>query len=218
MKRIGLVNTVIEPFMDYGVSWDNEYVSLHLLDPDYQPMVAYPIAHTPSTDGKQELRVVIADVHTRQDLAKFRGRLRGLAVLSTPPASIDLTRFATGVPRRTDEELRQLAEAVVPPRRRPDDFFSRLYPDPPQNPDVLTAAERLAFYVAEGVAVVLESRSGWPGAVRGFARLMGIFWPSTRRLGGRSRASATTGGSTSGPRFHVAGEAPPTTRVIRGSA
>jgi len=24
MERIGLVNTAIEPFMDYGVSWDNE--------------------------------------------------------------------------------------------------------------------------------------------------------------------------------------------------
>ena len=25
MKRIGLRNTKIEPFMDYGVSWDNEF-------------------------------------------------------------------------------------------------------------------------------------------------------------------------------------------------
>ena len=24
MKRIGLTNTALEPFMDYGVSWDNE--------------------------------------------------------------------------------------------------------------------------------------------------------------------------------------------------
>jgi hypothetical protein len=44
MERIGLTNTVIEPFMDYGVSWDNEYVSLHLVEPDYQPMVGYPLA------------------------------------------------------------------------------------------------------------------------------------------------------------------------------
>ncbi len=31
MKRIGLVRIAREPFMDYGVSWDNEYVSLHLM-------------------------------------------------------------------------------------------------------------------------------------------------------------------------------------------
>ena len=170
MKRIGLNGINREPFMEYGVSWDNEYVSIHLLEPDYQPMVGYPIAHTPGTNGKQELPAVIADVRTRQDLETLEGKIRGVAVLSTPPAIIDLSRFETGTPKRSAEEMRELAEAVVPPPPGPDPYFSRLYPDPPQNPDVLTATERLAFYVKEGVAVVLESSSGWPGAVRGFAR------------------------------------------------
>ena len=170
MKRIGLNGIDREPFMDYGISWDNEYVSIHLLEPDYQPMVGYPIAHTPGTNGKQELQAIIADVRTRQDLETLEGKIRGMAVLSTPPAIIDLSRFETGTPRRSTQEMRELAEAVVPPPPGPDPYFSRLYPDPPQNPDVLTATERLAFYVKEGVAVVLESSSGWLGAVRGFAR------------------------------------------------
>ena len=170
MKRIGLTETYREPFMDYGVSWDNEYVSIHLLEPDYQPMVGYPIAHTPGTNGQQKLQAIIADVRTRQDLETLEVKIRGMAVLSTPPAIIDLSRFETGTPKRSAQELRELEEAVIPPPPGPDPYFSRLYPDPPQNPDVLTASERLAFYVKEGVAVVLESSSGWPGAVRGFAR------------------------------------------------
>jgi hypothetical protein len=170
MEKIGLRDIYREPFMDYGVSWDNEYVSIHLIEPDYQPMVGYPIAHTPGTDGKQELQAVIADVRTHQDLETLEGKIQGMAVLSTPPAIIDISRFETGTPRRSAEEMRELQEAVVPPPPGPDPYFSRLYPDPPQNPNVLTAAERLAFYVKEGVAVVLESSSGWPGAVRGFAR------------------------------------------------
>ena len=170
MKRSGLTETYREPFMDYGVSWDNEYVSIHLLEPDYQPMVGYPIAHTPGTNGQQKLQAIIADVRTRQDLETLVGKIRGMAVLSTPPAIIDLSRFETGTPKRSAQELRELEEAVIPPPPGPDPYFSRLYPDPPQNPDVLTASERLAFYVKEGVAVVLESSSGWPGAVRGFAR------------------------------------------------
>jgi len=170
MARIGLVNTAREPFMEYGVSWDNEYVSLHMLEPDYTPLVGYPIAHTPGTNGKQTLEAVIADVHTRQDLERYRGQLRGLAVLSTPPAAIDQTRYERGTPRRTDEELRALEEDVIVPPAGPDPYFSRLYPPAPTNPDILTAAERLAFYVEEGVAAVLESGSGWAGAVRGFAR------------------------------------------------
>jgi len=169
MKRIGLTNTALEPFMDYGVSWDNEYVSLHMLEPDYSPLVGYPIAHTPGTDGKQRLGVVIGNARTRQDLEKYRGRLRGMAVLSSPPPVIDQTRFARGTPRRTDEEMRALAEDVILLPAGPD-YFSRLYPPTPRNPDILTAAQKLDFYVAEGAAVVLESSSGWPGAVRGFAR------------------------------------------------
>lgn len=169
-EKVGLVNAHLEPFMDYGASWDTEYVSLHMMEPDYSPMVAYPVAHTPGTDGQQRLDVVIGDVRTRTDLETYRGRLRGKAVLSTPPARIDLARFATGTPRRTDEEMQELAADVLVPPPGPDPYFSRLYPPPPSNPEVLTAAERLEFYVSEGAAVVLESSSGWPGAVRGFAR------------------------------------------------
>ena len=170
MSRIGLQNTELEPFMDYGVSWDNEYVSLHMMDPDYSPLVGYPVAHTPGTDGKQRLQAIIANVRTRQDLDRYRGTLRGRAVMSTPPAVVNLLRYETGTPRRTDAELRALAEDVIVPPPGPDSYFSQLYPPASRNPDILTASQKLAFYVEEGAAVVLESSSGWPGAVRGFAR------------------------------------------------
>jgi hypothetical protein len=170
MEAMGLTAVSREPFMDYGASWDNEYVSLHMLAPDYSPLVGYPIAHTPGTEGRLRLDVVRADVRTVQDLDALRGRLRGRAVLSTPPPAIDLTRFQRGTPRRTDEEMRALAENVIVPPAGPDPYFSDLYPPPPANPDLLDAADRLAFFVEEGAAVVFESNSGWPGAVRGFAR------------------------------------------------
>ncbi len=169
LSEMGLENVSREPFMNYGASWDNEFASLHLVEPAYQRMVGYPIAHTPGTDGPLTLDVVIADVHTRSDLKPLRGRLRGKAVLSTPPARINREIFATGVPRRSDEEMRRLAEAVVPPAA-PDPVFEPAHDGAPRNADLLTPAEKLEFLVDEGAAVVLESRSGWPGAVRGFAR------------------------------------------------
>lgn len=162
MERMRLTNTVIEPFMDYGVSWENEYTSLHLLEPDYQPMVGYPLTHTPGTDSRKVLNVVIADVRVTQDLEKFRGRLAGAAVLATPPATIDLSRIRDGVPRRTEEELRELEEETQPPAREARRT--------PRDPDLLRAEDRVAFYKEEGAAVVLECPSGWAGAVRGFAR------------------------------------------------
>ena len=169
MAEIGLENTVREPFMNYGASWDNEYFSLHLREPAYQPLVGYPIAHTPGTDGKEELPVIIADVRTRADLEALRGKIRGAAVLSTPPAAVDRARFATGTPPRTDDEMQQLAGNVLP-RLAPDPLFTSEFEDLPAHPDVLTPVERLEFYSGEGARAVLESRSGWPGAVRGFAR------------------------------------------------
>jgi len=71
MEEIGLVNTLIEPFMDYGVTWDNEYFSLHMMEPDYQPLVGFPLTHTPSTPGKITCRAVISEIKTKQDLEEM---------------------------------------------------------------------------------------------------------------------------------------------------
>lgn len=164
MQEIGLVNTQIEPFMDYGVTWDNEYFSLHLLEPDYQPMVGFPLTHTPGTGGKITCPVIFVDIQTKADLDKYRGRLQKAAVLWTPPAPIDLERLGRATLRRTDEELRQLELDVIPHPRRPR------RETPPENKALLKTEEKLAFFKAEGVAAVLECRSGAPGLVRGFAR------------------------------------------------
>ena len=72
MKKMGLKNTAKEPFMDYGVSWDNEYFSMHLTKPDYQPLLGFPIAHTPGIKGKQTLSVVLAPIKTKNDLKKYK--------------------------------------------------------------------------------------------------------------------------------------------------
>ena len=160
MERIGLENIEIEPFMDYGISWSNDYVSLHLLEPDYQPMVGYPLSHTPGTQGRQELEVVIADMRTAAGLDTLRGTLAGRAVLWTPPAEIDLARLNAGTARWTEEQLDELSRPRPAAPRRPRASADGLLSD----------EERMRFLRDEGVAVILESRSGWPGAVRGFGR------------------------------------------------
>lgn len=163
LGSIGLVNVAEEPYMDFGVTWDNEFTSLHMLQPDYQPMLGYPIAHTPGTDGRQVAQAVIVDLQVKADLDKYRGTLKGKAVLVSPPVAIDLVPLTNGVPRLTDEALRALEHTIIAPTRATPPRAAR-------NPDLLTAEEKLAFYKAEGVAAVLQCESGWLGAVRGFAR------------------------------------------------
>ncbi|MBE3126616.1 MAG: M20/M25/M40 family metallo-hydrolase [Acidobacteria bacterium] len=165
MEKLGLTNVVVEPFMDYGAAWDNEYFSLHMLEPDYQPMVGFPLAHTAGTKGKVVCPAVIAsDIQTKKDLDRYRGKLKGAAVLITPPFTLDMAALTQGVARRTPEEMKQMEEAVVPTPQRP------ATPPPPLNPDLLKPEEKLEFFRAEGAAVVLQCESGMPGAVRGFAR------------------------------------------------
>ncbi len=164
MERIGLVNTLIEPFMDYGVSWDNEYFSFHLLEPDYQSMVGFPLTHTPGTEGKVVCPAVTADVQLKSDLAKYQGKLKGAAVLATPPFALEQADLAAGVSRLTDDDLRKMEEAVIQTPRRPGT------PPGPLNPDLLKPEEAMEFFKAEGAVAVLRCDGGKPGAVRGFSR------------------------------------------------
>jgi hypothetical protein len=163
LTTMGLANVAAEPFMEFGVAWDNEYVSLQMLEPDYSPMVAYPIAHTAGTNGRKVADAVIVELATKDDLAKYKGTLKGKAVLSTPPPVIDLAPLTKGVPRLTEQDLEALERTVIaPPPRTP--------PRPAPNPNALTAIDRMRFFKDEGVAVVLQSESGWLGAVRGYSR------------------------------------------------
>ena len=162
MEKLGLTNIVIEPFMDYGVTWDNEYFSLHLIEPDYQPMMGFPLTHTPGTAGKIVCPAVLAEIQTWADLERFKGKLKGAAVLASPPIAIDQASLSQGVNRLTDEDLRKLEGNVVPPPPRPA--------APPPNPDVLKPGEKIAFFKAEGAVAVLQCEGGRPGLVIGFGR------------------------------------------------
>jgi len=163
MRSLGLTNVTPEPFMDFGVTWDNEFVSLHMLEPDYQPMVGYPLAHTRGTDGPVVAPAEIVELQLRRDLDQYRGTLRGKAVLVTPPPPIDLAPLTNGVPRRSQANLDSLQRTVIAPTRPAPNR-------PPPNPELLSAEEKMAFFASEGVAAVMQSESGWLGAVRGFSR------------------------------------------------
>ncbi len=163
MQRMGLANVASEPFMDYGVTWDNEYVSAHMLEPDYTPLTAYPVAHTAGTSGRVTAEAMIVDLQTRDDLEAQRGKLRGKAVLITNPAVIDLATLTNGVPRYTAEQLEALERvAIVPPRPTP--------PRAIRNAALITAAERMAFFKSEGVAVVLQTDGNRLAIVPAYSR------------------------------------------------
>lgn len=163
MKSIGLSNVVVEPFMDYGVPWDNEYFSLHMTAPAYQPIIGYPLAYTPGTEGKISCRALVVELQSKSDCEKYRGKLRNAAVLISPLTPIDLANLPKGFSRLTDEELKNV-EGIIAPAP------PRVMTPPVQNPELLKAEERIEFLKSEGVVAVLQSDGGSFGLVRGFSR------------------------------------------------
>ena len=163
MKRMGLSQVNSEAYMDYGVTWDNQYVSAHMTAPDYSPLTAYPIAYTASTQGKVNAEAIIVDIQTKEDIDSYRGKLNGKAVLISTPVSIDLQTLTNGVHRYNNEELTALEQAAITPiKPKPARMI--------QNPTTISAVERLVFLKSENVAVVLQTDGNRLGIVPAYSR------------------------------------------------
>ena len=162
METIGLSETELEPFKAPGVSWDLQYVSLHMLEPDYQPLIGYPQVFTSGTDGPIQGPVVVADIRSRDDLVTYRGRLSGAIVLSTPVREYG-PRFEPAAVRHDEESLEVFVGEGVDRNvaaRREEPWLQN--PSPLED---LSAIELEAFYRAEGVVAVLVAAQGGDGTL-----------------------------------------------------
>ena len=162
MDAIGLVKTSLEPFGEPVVNWDVEYVSLSMLEPDYQPLIGFPQAFTSGTGGRVQAPVVVADVRSRSDLDTYRGRLRDTIVLSTPPRDY-APRFEPAAVRHDEESLKVFVEEGVDRNiaARREEAWAR---NPPSIED-LSWEEIEEFYREEGVVAVLVAAQGGDGTV-----------------------------------------------------
>jgi len=163
MKKMGLSQVNSEAYMDYGVTWDNEYVSAHMVAPDYMPLNAYPVAYTSSTLGKINADAIVVDLQSKEDFEIYRGKLKGKAVLISSPAVIDLQTLTNGVHRYNSEELIALEKTVITPIKSSPTRVIR-------NPTLITALEHMAFLKSENVAVVLQTDGNRLGIVPGYSR------------------------------------------------
>ena len=76
MEAIGLANVKLEGTGVHTIGWELERASIHMLEPDYQMVIGYPLAWSKGTGGPVVERAVIADIQSREDLDRFRGRPR----------------------------------------------------------------------------------------------------------------------------------------------
>ncbi len=113
VKRMGEygIPAHLEKWGPFGRSWTYSHFEAHLIEPQYAPLIGFPLAWTPGTNGTVSGEPMIAAIRTEADIEKYKGKLNGKIVLTA--AARDLTMHANPDGHRyTDEELSK--EAVAP--------------------------------------------------------------------------------------------------------
>jgi carboxypeptidase Q len=149
LRAWGLANAHLESWGPFGRGWSLEGFTANMLSPGFSPLIAYPKAWSPGTNGAIHSEVVFFDAKTASDLDKYKGKLKGKIVLFSPVRHID-PLFDPPAQRRTEEELLALANATPSPEPHPFQFT------PEQR-----AAEELNYrkwqlIQSEGAGVVLQ--------------------------------------------------------------
>jgi len=147
--ELGCVNAAVEPALEFGPGWANEYISAHMTAPSYMAILAFPKPWTGSTRAKVVGSPVKVLLETRADLEKYRGKLKGAIVLTKPPRPTHPS-FKPAASRFTEADLKALEETPVP--MKPREFGEPKGPGP-------TWEETEAFFEAEEVGVLVEPSS-----------------------------------------------------------
>jgi len=106
----GLQNAHLEAWGPFGRGWSLEGFSANMTKPHFSPLIAYPKAWSPSTNGVVRAQPVYFNAKTDADLEKFKGRLKGAIVLLAEPREVK-AHFEALSHRQSDEDLLKLANA-----------------------------------------------------------------------------------------------------------
>ncbi len=167
LKGWGMANIHLEPFQNFGRGWENTRLTFVAVSPQPFPILAYPRAWSPGTEGPVTGEAVVVQIDSAPDFEKYRGKLKGKFVLLGAPRPTP--ESAINAPMRySDSALTAIAEPQAPNPARQG------LPRPPVNPAAFQfPAQRYAFLAGEQVAAVLLPARGQEGTVftdNGFPR------------------------------------------------
>ncbi len=116
LKKWGMENVHLHEWGPFGRGWEMNHFEMHCTAPMYFPIIAYPKAWSPGTNGKISGEVIYLDAGTEEELEQYRGKLKGKFVL------IDTIRglkewFDPPAKRFTSEDLLEKANAPAPTPR-----------------------------------------------------------------------------------------------------
>ncbi len=147
-KEWGLQNVKVEPAGEIGLGWSNEYISAHMTEPSYMPILAFAKPWTNGTRGRITGHPILVEIRSKADMEKHRGKLKGAIVLTQKPR---LTHpvFEAAAKRLTDLDLRQIETTPIPVKpAEPIDL--------PELSGELKWEDLVGFYRSEDVGVLIQ--------------------------------------------------------------
>ena len=160
LEGYGLEKVALEPWGPFGRGWVNERTVATMTAPQPFPLLAFPKAWTPGTDGAVKGDAVLAVIDKAEDLEKWKGKLKGKIVLVSATRAVPAF-FETPTRRYDDKGLTDLSKPSLDPSRR-----GRFGPGGPGGPgfpgQVSTdfRKQRMAFFIKEGVLALVEMSPG----------------------------------------------------------
>jgi len=154
----GLSNVHEETWGPFGRGWSNELLEASEIAPRHFPLIAYPKAWTPGTDGTVTAEAVYARIEKEENFSAYRGKFRDKFVLTAPMRTIE-AQFEAPAHRFTDQELADMAQprspkppldkAALDRQRKQQEFNAKL----------------VKFLTEEGAAAWLEPSSHDGGTI-----------------------------------------------------
>ncbi len=154
------ISAEMQAYGQLGTGWENRYTSVHMHKPEYQPVIAYPLPWTRSTNGKVISNVVYIntqEIYSERDLDQYRGKLRNKIVFTMPKRKLKL-QFSPLAVRLSEEELEGMAKLHVVPEENTvsisQDEYRRLQQGSVKEPFLRNKLNE--FFELEGAAVLVS--------------------------------------------------------------
>jgi len=126
----GCTGAMLDPWGDFGKSWELQKSYVALSAPYYKPMIAYPKAWCAGTNGPKSASVLLISAKDSADLDQYRGKLAGKILILDQTATYHQS-FKADATRHSDADLDSMSKVVMRPvdtaeaRRRRAQFGGR---------------------------------------------------------------------------------------------
>lgn len=110
LKKWGVTNAGLEPWGEFGKSWELQKSYVAMSAPYYRPLIAFPKTWTKGTSGLQNAEVTLITAKDSVELLQYIGKLKGKVLIMNRTDTLKQT-FKADASRYTDEELEKMANA-----------------------------------------------------------------------------------------------------------